>query len=119
MSQRFAASRRRVQSPPGQELLGVITSHGPYRASYQVSQKAGGRPTTTSGLPVAHSPLSAEGMRATFSSQAARQRYCSAACGTAARRWGRWKAQQRYRETATGKEKRNGQSQRQLTTPRG
>src|SRR2546427_9771273 len=70
MSQRFAAPRRGMQSAPGQELLGVITSHGPYRKSYQVSQKAKGRPTTASGLPAAHSLLSAEGMRAAFSSQA-------------------------------------------------
>jgi hypothetical protein len=42
----------------------------------------------------------------------ARQRYCSEDCRKAARRWSRWKAQQRYRETAVGKEKRNGQSRR-------
>src|SRR5947207_1662767 len=70
MSQRFAAPRRGMQSPPGQELLGVITSHGPYRESYQVIQEAGGLPATPSGLPAAHSLLSAEGMRAAFSSQA-------------------------------------------------
>src|SRR6266699_1878080 len=42
----------------------------------------------------------------------ARQRYCSADCRKAARRWSRWKAQQRYRETAAGQQKRNGQSRR-------
>lgn len=42
----------------------------------------------------------------------ARQRYCSKGCREAAREWSRWKAQQRYRDTAAGKEKRNGQSQR-------
>jgi hypothetical protein len=42
----------------------------------------------------------------------ARQRYCSGACREAARKWDRWKAQQRYRETAAGKQKRNGQSRR-------
>ncbi len=42
----------------------------------------------------------------------ARQRYCSEDCRKAARKWSRWKAQQRYRETAAGREKRNGQSGR-------
>ncbi len=42
----------------------------------------------------------------------ARQRYCSERCRKAARKWSRWKAQQRYRETAPGQQKRNGQSRR-------
>lgn len=42
----------------------------------------------------------------------ARQRYCSQQCRQAARQWSRWKAQQSYRATAAGKEKRNGQSRR-------
>jgi hypothetical protein len=42
----------------------------------------------------------------------ARQRYCSDECRRAARRWSRWKAQQSYRATAAGKDKRNGQSRR-------
>src|ERR1039458_10156979 len=42
----------------------------------------------------------------------ARQRYCSDGCRKAARAWSRWKAQERYRVTATGKQKRNGQSRR-------
>jgi hypothetical protein len=41
-----------------------------------------------------------------------RQRYCSAECREQARKWSRWKAQQRYRETAAGQEKRNDQNQR-------
>jgi hypothetical protein len=41
-----------------------------------------------------------------------RQRYCSEDCRAAARKWSRWKAQQRYRATTTGKQRRNGQSQR-------
>ena len=40
------------------------------------------------------------------------QRYCSVECGRAARQWSRWKAQQSYRATAAGKDKRNGQSRR-------
>ena len=39
-----------------------------------------------------------------------RQRYCSERCRRAAREWSRWKAQQKYRATAVGKRKRNGQS---------
>ena len=42
----------------------------------------------------------------------ARQRYCSEPCREEARKWWRWKAQQRYRESPTGKEKRNRQSRR-------
>jgi hypothetical protein len=42
----------------------------------------------------------------------ARDRYCSQQCRQAARQWSRWKAQQSYRATAAGKEKRNGQSRR-------
>ena len=40
----------------------------------------------------------------------ARQRYCSEGCRKAARKWSRWKAQQRYRATRAGQQKRNGQS---------
>ena len=42
----------------------------------------------------------------------ARQHYCSDECRQAARRWSRWKAQQNYRATAVGKERRNGQRRR-------
>jgi hypothetical protein len=47
-----------------------------------------------------------------FCPQRARQRYCSDECRQAARRWSRWKAQQSYRATAVGKERRNRQSRR-------
>jgi hypothetical protein len=47
-----------------------------------------------------------------FRPQRARERYCSPECREAARKWSHWKAQQRYRATATGKKKRNGQSRR-------
>jgi len=40
------------------------------------------------------------------------QRYCGEDCRKEARKWSRWKAQQRYRESAAGQEKRNGQSRR-------
>ena len=47
-----------------------------------------------------------------FRPERAQERYCSVACRQAARTWARWKAQQRYRATAAGREKRNGQSRR-------
>jgi len=47
-----------------------------------------------------------------FRPREARQRYCSEQCRREARRWSRWKAQQSYRATAGGREKRNGQSRR-------
>jgi hypothetical protein len=53
-----------------------------------------------------------KGCEQRFPPRQARQRYCSEGCRKAARKWSRWKAQQRYRETAAGKEKRNGQSRR-------
>jgi hypothetical protein len=40
------------------------------------------------------------------------QRYCGNRCREAAREWSLWKAQARYRATATGKEKRRARSQR-------
>jgi hypothetical protein len=53
-----------------------------------------------------------KGCEQRFHPRQARQRYCSERCREAARRWSRGKAQQRYRETAAGQEKRNGQSRR-------
>src|SRR5438128_109611 len=53
-----------------------------------------------------------KGCEERFHPRQARQRYCSAECRKAARKWSRWKAQERYRETAAGQQKRNGQSRR-------
>ncbi len=53
-----------------------------------------------------------KGCKQRFPPRQARQRYCSPECREKARRWSRWKAQQRYRETAGGQAKRKGQSQR-------
>ena len=53
-----------------------------------------------------------KGCEQRFHPQQAYQRYCSERCREAAREWSRWKAQQRYRATTAGKEKRNGQSRR-------
>jgi hypothetical protein len=53
-----------------------------------------------------------KGCERRFHPRQARQRYCSEGCRRAARQWSRWKAQQAYRATAAGKQKRNGQSRR-------
>ena len=53
-----------------------------------------------------------KGCERRFRPQRAGQRYCSDECRRAARQWSRWKAQQSYRATAAGKERRNRQSRR-------
>ncbi len=53
-----------------------------------------------------------KGCERKFDPRQARQRYCSDWCRQEARQWSRWKAQQRYRETAAGQAKRNDQSRR-------
>ena len=53
-----------------------------------------------------------KGCEQRFRPRQARQRYCSEPCRKAARKWSRWKDQQRYRKTAAGRQKRNGQSRR-------
>jgi len=53
-----------------------------------------------------------KGCEQRFQPGQARQRYCSQECREAARKWSRWKDQQRYRKTAAGRQRRNGQSRR-------
>jgi hypothetical protein len=53
-----------------------------------------------------------KGCEQRFHPRQANQRYCSAECRESARKWSRWKAQQRYRATKSGKEKRSDQSRR-------
>jgi len=53
-----------------------------------------------------------KGCQQRFQPRQALQRYCSESCRAEARRWGQWKAQQRYRETRAGQQKRKGQSRR-------
>jgi hypothetical protein len=53
-----------------------------------------------------------KGCEQRFRPQRARERYCSDRCREAARRWSRWKAQEKYRATPTGRRKRNGQGRR-------
>src|SRR6266481_5980801 len=68
MSRRFAPWRG-VDSAPGQELLGVITSHGPFRESYSPSRKSRA-PAEAIGTSAADAGLSAERMRAVLPSPA-------------------------------------------------
>ena len=53
-----------------------------------------------------------KGCGQSFHPQQSNQRYCNAECRKAARKWSRWKAQQRYRATKSGKAKRTDQSRR-------
>jgi len=69
LSRRFAP-RRGVGSPPGQELLGVITSHGPSRECYTPTRKSRGWPAEAIAPPAADASLSAERMRAALRSPA-------------------------------------------------
>ena len=57
-------------------------------------------------------PCLLKGCEQRFHPRQATQRYCSWGCRLKARKWSQWKAQQKYRISAGGKEKRNGQSQR-------
>jgi hypothetical protein len=53
-----------------------------------------------------------KGCEQPFHPQQASDRYCSTACREQAREWSEWKAQQKYRATPSGKEKRKAQSRR-------
>ena len=53
-----------------------------------------------------------KGCERRFRPQHVRQPFCSDPCRRAAREWSRWKAQESYRATTAGKQKRNGQSRR-------
>jgi hypothetical protein len=53
-----------------------------------------------------------KGCEQRFRPQRAGQRYCSDQCRQSARQWSSWKAQQSYRATKAGKNRRNQQSRR-------
>ena len=61
--------RRGVCSPPGPELLGAVTSHGPFRESYRPSRKSRGSAEAI-GPATAEAAVSAEGVRGVVSSAA-------------------------------------------------
>jgi len=60
-----------------------------------------------------------KGCEKDFHPQQAAERYCSEECREKAREWSEWKAQQRYRASEKGKEKRKGQSRRYRERVRG
>jgi hypothetical protein len=69
MSRRFGPWRG-MDSSPGKELLGVITSHGPSRESYRSSRKSS-RSAKAIAPTAADAALSPEGVQAALSSPAA------------------------------------------------
>jgi hypothetical protein len=73
--------------------------------------QATGRRKCTTGRPRTRRCL-LKGCEQCFHPRQPRQRYCSQGCRAEARKWSRWKAQQRYRDTLAGQQKRNGQSRR-------
>jgi hypothetical protein len=94
------------------ELLGACTPMGPPENPTDKAKNQGpGRRKRPIRRPRMRRCL-LKGCEQWFHPRRARQRYCSAECRQAARQWSRWKAQQSYRATAVGKEKRNGQSRR-------
>ena len=105
--------RRGGYSPPGPELLWessppVGPSESPTR--HLENQEAGRRKRLPRRPRMRGCLL--KGCKQRFHPRQARQRYCSQRCREAARQWSQWKAQQRYREKAAGKQKRNSQSVR-------
>jgi hypothetical protein len=73
--------------------------------------QAAGRGKRATGRPRRRRCL-LKGCEQRFHPRQPRQRYCSQRCRAEARKWSRWKAQQRYRDTLAGQQKRNGQSRR-------
>src|ERR1019366_2869028 len=110
LSRRFAPWRG-GDSPPGQELLGVITSHGPSRESYRSSRKSRGSAEAIAPS-AADAAVSAEGVRGALSPTAGTPALLRRGMPGGGTEWSRRKAQERYRETAVGQQKRNGQSGR-------
>jgi hypothetical protein len=84
---------------------------GPFESPTGRTENQAGRRKRLARRPRARLCL-LKGCEERFHPRQARQRYCSEGCRQAARKWSRWKAQQRYRTTKAGKHKRNGQSQR-------
>ena len=72
---------------------------------------AGGRRKRVARRP-RRRPCLLKGCGQRFHPRQPRQRYCSEECRKAARKWARWKAQQKYRATRAGQQKRNCQSRR-------
>src|ERR1017187_9677013 len=83
----------------------------PESATSHPENQAGGRRKRLARRPRPRLCL-LKGCEQSFRPRRPRQRYCSEQCRKAARAWLRRKAQESYRTTAAGKQKRNGQSRR-------
>src|SRR5579862_8402414 len=83
----------------------------PETVTHSRKNQAAGRHKCRAGRPRMRRCL-LKGCNQRFHPRQARQRYCSQRCREAARKWSRFKAQERYRKTAAGQQKRNGQSRR-------
>ena len=84
---------------------------GPFESPTGKRKRQGGRPKRGARRPRVRKCL-LKGCEQRFHARNARQRYCNSGCRAVARKWSRWRAQQRYRATTAGQEKRNGQSRR-------
>ena len=83
----------------------------PESATRQPENQEGGRPTRLPRRPRMRCCL-LKGCEERFHPRQACQRYCSEECRKAARKWSRWKAQEKYRATRACKQQRNAQCQR-------
>jgi hypothetical protein len=84
---------------------------GPFESPTGHPENQEGRPKRLARRPRARLCL-LKGCEQRFHPRHFRQRYCSERCRDSARKWARRKAQQCYRATKAGKQKRNVQSQR-------
>src|SRR5580658_5525532 len=83
----------------------------PESATGQPENQGGGRRKRLPRRPRKRTCL-LKGCEQRFHPRQAHQHYCSEDCREAARQWSRWKAQQRYRASRAGQQKRNGQGRR-------
>jgi hypothetical protein len=100
-----------VESSPGPSFWESSPPMGPPESATSQAENQARRRKRCAGRPRARLCL-LKGCEQRFQPRNARQRYCSERCRSEARKWSRWKAQQQYRSTNAGKQKRNGQSQR-------
>ena len=111
MSRRFAP-RRGADPLQGRSFWESSPPMGPPEsATRQPENQEGGRRKRLPRRPRMR-PCLLKGCEQRFHPRQAHQRYCSECCREAARKRSRWKAQQRYRTTRAGQQKRNGQGGR-------
>ena len=112
MSRRSATPRRGGQNPlQGRTFWESSPPMGPPESRTAHAEKQEGRRKRVARRARTRHCL-LKGCEQRFHPRQAHQRYCSQGCRKAARKWSRQKAQERYRETAAGQQKRNGQSRR-------